>query len=393
MRIGLVAGEASGDQLGAGLIRALKARNPALQFEGVAGSAMQQAGCVAWEDAEALAVMGLIEPLREIPRLLKLRRMLIERWTRNSPAVFVGIDAPDFNLGLEIALRKVGIPTVQYVSPSVWAWRQGRVRKIARAADRVLCLLPFEQAFYDRHGIAADFVGHPLADSIPVSPSRDPARRQLDIHSGQVVAVLPGSRKSEVTRLGPVFAAASRLLLEKLPDLSFVAPMANAAIASMFQSQLEEAAVAGHYRLLDRNAQTAMAASDVVLLASGTAALEAALLARPIVAAYRLAPLTYALARSLRLVKVRHFTLPNLLTPDPLVPEFLQGDATAQALSDSVFGLLKSPERRADIEREFAKLRDQLARGADQRAARAVLEVAGADPGSNGSFPEGSSAP
>jgi lipid-A-disaccharide synthase len=392
VRIGLVAGEASGDQLGAGLIRALKARDPSLQFEGVAGRAMQQEGCVAWEDAEALAVMGLIEPLKEIPRLLKLRRMLIERWTRDPPAVFVGIDAPDFNLGLEIALKKVGIPTVQYVSPSVWAWRQGRVRKIARAVDRVLCLLPFEQAFYDRNGIAADFVGHPLADSIPVGLSREPARLELDVRSAQVVAVLPGSRKSEVMRLGPVFAAASRLLLEKLPDLTFVAPMANEPIRAMFESQLEEAAVAGHYRLLDRNAQTAMAASDVVLLASGTAALEAALLARPIVAAYRLAPLTYALARSLRLVKVRHFTLPNLLTPEPLVPEFLQGNASAQALFAAVFDLLRSPERRADIEREFAKLRDQLACGADQRAAKAVLEVAGVELGSNRSFPDAPSA-
>jgi lipid-A-disaccharide synthase len=292
--------------------------------------------------------------------------------------VFVGIDAPDFNLGLEIALKKAGIPTVQYVSPSVWAWRQGRVRKIARAVDRVLCLLPFEQAFYDRHGIAADFVGHPLADSIPVGLLPQPVRRQLGIQSAQVVAVLPGSRKSEATRLGPVFAAASRRLLEKLPDLTFVAPMASEAIRSIFRRHLEEARVADHYRLLDGDAQKAIAASDVVLLASGTAALEAALLARPIVAAYRLAPLTFALARAFRLVKVRHFTLPNLLTPEPLVPEFLQGDATAEALCDSVFDLLRSPERRADIEREFAKLRDQLARGADRLAARAVLEVAGA---------------
>jgi lipid-A-disaccharide synthase len=378
MRIGLVAGEASGDQLGAGLIRALHAMAPSLQFEGVAGKAMQGAGCVAWEDSEALAVMGLIEPLKEIPRLLKLRRMLIERWSRNPPAVFVGIDAPDFNLGLEIALKKAGIPTVQYVSPSVWAWRQGRVRKIARAVDRVLCLLPFEKAFYDRHGIAADFVGHPLADSIPVGMLQEPVRRQLDIRSAQVVAVLPGSRKSEVTRLGPVFAAASRRLLEKLPDLTFVAPMASEAIRAIFRRHLEEAQVADHYRLLDRNAQKAMAASDVVLLASGTASLEAALLARPIVAAYRLQPLTFALARAFRLVKVRHFTLPNLLTPEPLVPEFLQGGATAEALCESVFDLLRSPDRRADIEREFAKLRDQLARGADQLAARAVLEVASA---------------
>jgi lipid-A-disaccharide synthase len=379
MRIGLVAGEASGDQLGAGLIRALHAVHPSLEFEGVAGRAMQQAGCVAWEDAEALAVMGLIEPLKEIPRLLRLRRMLIERWTQNPPSVFVGIDAPDFNLGLEIALKKMNIPTVQYVSPSVWAWRQGRVRKIAKAVDRVLCLLPFEQEFYDRHGVAADFVGHPLADSIPAGLSRAKARRQLGIRAERVVAVLPGSRKSEVTRLGGVFAAASRMLQRRLPELTFVAPMASEALLPIFKGQLERAGVAGAFRLLDRDAQTAMAASDVVLLASGTAALEAALVGRPVVAAYRLAPLTYALARCLKLVKVRHFSLPNLLTPEPLVPEFLQGNATAEALGDSVFDLLRDPARRADIEREFAKLREQLARGADQRAARAVLEVAGAN--------------
>lgn len=376
MRIGLVAGEASGDQLGAGLIRALKQADPSLEFEGVAGHAMQQAGCVAWEDAEALAVMGLIEPLMEIPRLLRLRRMLIERWSANPPAVFVGIDAPDFNLGLEIALKRAGIPTVQYVSPSVWAWRQGRLRKIARAVDRVLCLLPFEKEFYDRHGIAADFVGHPLADHIPAGLAREPVRRQLELGSANVVAVLPGSRKSEVTRLGPVFAAAARLLQARLPDITFVAPMANDALRRMFTDQIEVAGVAAHFRLLDRNAQAAIAASDVVLLASGTAALEAALLGRPIVAAYRLAPLTYALARSLKLVKVRHFTLPNLLTPEPLVPEFLQGEATPQALSQAVFALLDDPAARARIEREFARLREQLARGADQRAARAVLDLA-----------------
>jgi lipid-A-disaccharide synthase len=376
MRIGLVAGEASGDQLGAGLIRALQARDPSLEFEGVAGAAMQQAGCIAWEDAEALAVMGLIEPLKEIPRLLKLRRMLIDRWTSSPPAVFVGIDSPDFNLGLEIALKKAGIPTIQYVGPSVWAWRQGRVHKVARAVDRVLCLLPFEKEFYERYGIQADFVGHPLADSIPAGLSREPVRGQLDIRSAQVVAVLPGSRRNEVSRLGPVFAAASRLLLERSADLTLVAPMASDTLRDMFMAQLDEAGVAAHYRLLDRNAQSAMAAADVVLLASGTAALEAALIGRPIVAAYKLAPLTYALARSLKLVKVRHFTLPNLLTAEALVPEFLQGEATAAALCESISGLLHDPQRRADIEREFAKLRDKLARGADRRAASAVFELA-----------------
>ena len=339
LRIALVAGEASGDQLGAGLVRELKRLRPDLECEGVAGKAMTRAGCLALADSESLAVMGLVEPLREIPRLLRLRRELIRRWTTHPPAVFVGIDAPDFNLGLELALKRAGIRTVQYVSPSVWAWRQGRLAKIARAVDKVLCLLPFEKAFYDRHGVAADFVGHPLADRLQPGPPDMGLRETLGLPTGSVVAVLPGSRSSEVARLGPVFAEACR-------------------------------------RLLDGQAHDAMRSADVVLLASGTAALEAALLGRPIVAAYRLAPLTYALARSLRLVKVRHFTLPNLLTDAPLVPEFLQGGATPAALADALQGLLQDPERRTDIAREFAKLRDQLARGADRLAARAVLELA-----------------
>lgn len=201
MRIGLVAGETSGDQLGAGLIRALQEAVPDARFEGVAGPLMQAAGCEAWEESEALAVMGLIEPLKEIPRLLRLRRSLIHRWTKAPPDVFVGIDAPDFNLGLEVALKSRGIRTVHYVSPSVWAWRQRRVHTIARAADKVLCLLPFEKTFYDQHGIAADFVGHPLADTVPRDLSASRARQELDIAASVVVAVLPGSRVSEVNRL------------------------------------------------------------------------------------------------------------------------------------------------------------------------------------------------
>ena len=376
MRFGLVAGETSGDQLGAGLIRALQDTVPYARFEGVAGPLMQAAGCEAWEESEALAVMGLIEPLKEIPRLLRLRRSLICRWTADPPDVFVGIDAPDFNLGLEVALKSRGIRTVHYVSPSVWAWRQRRVRKIARAADKVLCLLPFEKAFYDRHGIAADFVGHPLADAVPHDLSALRARQELDIAAPVVVAVLPGSRASEVNRLGPVFIAACRQMLAERPELRFVAPMASDKVRVPFAAELHKAGVAEHFRLVDRQAQRAIVAADVVLLASGTAALEAALLQRPIVAAYRLAPLTYLLAKTLRLVKVPYFTLPNLLTPEPLVPEFLQGAATAGALSASVLGLLDDPARRAMIAGEFARLRDQLAQGADRLAASAVLELA-----------------
>lgn len=376
LRIGLVAGEASGDQLGGGLVRELKRLEPDIECEGVAGRAMAEAGCSVLADSSALAVMGLVEPLREIPRLLKLRRELVRRWTAKPPDVFVGIDSPDFNLGLEIALKRAGIRTVQYVSPSVWAWRQGRIAKIARAVDRVLCLLPFEKAFYDAHGVAADFVGHPLADRLEPGPPDLPLRESLGLSPPCVVAVLPGSRSSEVARLGPVFAETCRRLLERRPGTGFVAPMASAALRERFAGMLEKSGIAAHFRLIDGNAHAAMRAADVVLLASGTAALEAALLGRPIVAAYRLAPLTYALARSLKLVKVRHFTLPNLLTGEPMVPEFLQGGASPEALSESLEALLGDPERRAGIAREFAKLRAQLARGADRLSAEAVLEVA-----------------
>lgn len=379
MRIGVVAGEASGDQLGAGMIRALSAAAPGIRCEGVAGPAMREAGCVAWEDADALAVMGLVEPLREVPRLLRLRRSLIRRWTAEPPDAFVGIDAPDFNLGLALALKGRGIPTVQYVSPTVWAWRQRRIRKIARATDRVLCLLPFEKAFYDRHGIAAEFVGHPLADRLPRGLSASAARRELGLGPGPLVAVLPGSRQTEVRRLAPVFAGACRLMVEQQPELSFVAPMASSRLAGLFSEEVRSCGMIDAFRVLERDAHRAMAAADVVLLASGTAALEAALLEKPIVAAYRLAPMTYLLARSLRMVKVPYFTLPNLLTERPLVPEFLQGAATPEALARAALDLLADPERRAAITAEFAKLRDRLARGADRMAAAAVLELARRD--------------
>jgi lipid-A-disaccharide synthase len=377
MRIGLVAGEASGDLLGAGLIRSLKEQYSDIEFEGVAGPAMEAAGCRVLEPAESLAVFGLIEPLREIPRLLRLRRFLIDRWTRNPPDVFVGIDAPDFNLGLEHKLRKRGVKTVQYVSPSVWAWRQRRVHKIVGAVDMVLCLLPFEKAFYDDHDIAAEFVGHPLADNTPTNLETAAVRSLLGLDSSPVVAILPGSRMSEVSRLGPVFAETAARLAGIHPGIRFVAPMAAPKLKSLFSTHLAAARIADRVLLTDGQAQSAMAAADVVLLASGTASLQAALLGKPIVAAYRLAPLTYAIAKLFDLVKVPYVSLPNLLTPEPLVPEFIQSAATPRALAGAVNDLLGDPDRRASIARRFAALRDQLARGADQRAAAAVMRLAG----------------
>jgi lipid-A-disaccharide synthase len=376
VRIGLVAGETSGDLLGAGLIKALQERCPDATFEGVAGPMMQAAGCEAWEQAETLAVFGLIEPLKVIPKLLKLRRTLVRRWTENPPDVFIGIDAPDFNLGLEIKLRERGIKTIQYVSPSVWAWRQGRVRKVARAVNKVLCLLPFEKTFYDEHDVAADFVGHPMADNMPTDLDTATIRSALGIHAPAVVAVLPGSRHSEVSRLGPIFANTCALLLKTKPELRFVAPMINDRLKQLFERHLDTVGIKDDFLITDGDAQSAIAASDLVLLASGTASLQTAMLRKPMVGAYRFSALTYAIAKTFKLVNVPFFTLPNLLTEEPLVPEFLQAEATPTALAAAVARLLDDPERRAMISRKFEDLRVELALDADYRAASAVYELA-----------------
>ena len=375
MKVALVAGEASGDLLGAGLIRAIREIRPDAIFEGVAGPEMVASDCTMLEPAESLAVMGLIEPLREIPKLLRLRRMLVDRWTADPPDVFVGIDAPDFNLGLEERLRATGIRTVHYVSPSVWAWRQGRIRKISRAVDTVLCLLPFEKKFYDERGVNAVFVGHPMADRLAETADRQQARESTGVFGTPVVAVLPGSRMSEVSRLGPVFARAADLLRDRYPNVGFVAPMATDAIRELFSGHLD-AGTSSRFILTKGDADTAITAADVVLLASGTATLQTALLGRPMVVAYRLAGLTHAIAKGLGLVKVPYISLPNLLTESPLVPEFIQSAATPEALAAAVGALLDDADRRAAITKEFRALRDLLAQDADQRAAQAVLETA-----------------
>lgn len=376
MKIAMVAGEASGDLLGAGLIRAIRERVPGAVFEGVAGPEMIEAGCARLEDAETLAVMGLIEPLREIPRLLRLRRSLIQRWRDSPPDVFVGIDAPDFNFGLEKKLRRSGIRTVHYVSPSIWAWRAGRINTVREAADRVLCILPFEKPIYDENGVDAVFIGHPKADTIPSFVDVESARQVLGLDEGQVVAVLPGSRDSEVSRLGPLFAAASASLARRDERLHFVTPAATPKLRAMIEAQLEQAGVSERFTITDGGSIDAMAAADVVLLASGTAALEAALLGKPTVAAYRVAALTALVVRLLGLLKLEYFTIPNLLTETPLVPEFIQEAATPEALAEAVAALLADPDRRLAITRRFNELRSTLALGADARAARAVLEVA-----------------
>ena len=377
MRIGIVAGEASGDLLGAGLINALRGRLGDVHFEGVAGPAMQAAGCEVLEESEALAVMGLIEPLKEIPRLLRLRKMLLTRWQENPPDAVIGIDAPDFNLGLELRLRRAGIRTIHYVSPSVWAWRQGRIHKIRKAVDRVLCLLPFEKAFYDEHGVAADFVGHPMAERISANPDTAAARERLQLDARYVVGVLPGSRVGEVEKLGPDFIAACKLLAsrEQTADVVFVSPMATDRLRELFSEQLQSAGMRDRFVLLKNDSEAAVTAADVVLLASGTATLETALLATPMVAAYRVAGLTFRIGQIFDLLKTPYISLPNLLTEQPWVPEFTQDDVTPAALCTELSTLLLDTARRAQIVEAFSSLRGLLAQGADERAADSVLDV------------------
>ena len=377
VRVGMVVGEVSGDNLGAGLIRALRAIHPEIEVEGVAGPAMRKAGCEVWEDADKLAVMGLVEPIKVLPRLLRLRRSLVDRWAANPPDVFVGIDAPDFNLGLEQALRKRGVTTVHYVSPTVWAWRQGRVRKVAKAVDKVLCIFPFEEKFYEEHDVAAEFVGHPLADNIAGDVDIAATRKELGLTADRVVAVMPGSRSKEIERLGPVFAQACARLVGRFSSIQFISPSVSPRLRSAFESHVEDAAVGEHMRVIDGNAETAIDAADVVLLASGTASLQTALHGRAMVAAYKLSPLTLFLHRSFKLVKVKYFAMPNLLTDEPLVPEYLQHEATPEALAGAVADLLDDDERRAKIEATFVALRKRLARGAQEHAARAILNLAG----------------
>ena len=331
LRIGFVAGESSGDQLGAALIDALRARVPGLECFGVAGPRMIAAGCEAWANAEELAVMGLAEVLKHLPRLVRLRRRLIARFVAARPQVFVGIDAPEFNLGLAARLKARGLRTVQYVSPQVWAWRQGRVRTIGRACDLVLCLLPFETSFYASHGVHAVFVGHPLADQIALDPDRGAARRALEIREdAQVIALLPGSRVSEVGRLGADFAGAAAWIAAQRPAVQFIAPMATRAVRDVFARQA--AAALPRIRLIDGGAREALAACNVALVASGTATLETLLSKRPMVVAYRLAAATAWICRApARSREVALHGACRIFSPDDaLVPEFFQDEVTPQ---------------------------------------------------------------
>jgi lipid-A-disaccharide synthase len=374
--IGLVAGESSGDTLGAALLEALRARVGSVRALGIAGPKMRAAGCEVWADSHTLAVMGLIEPLAHLPRLLALRRGLVRRFAQLRPQVFVGIDAPAFNIGLEARLRARGVPTVQYVSPQVWAWRPQRVRSIAASCDLVLCLFPFETEFYGQHGVRAEFVGHPLADQIPLVTDRAAARRALGLPAAApVIALLPGSRLGEVQRLGEDFLRAATWLQAQRPDVVFIAPMASARVREVFAAQRQRVAPDLAVQLFAGQSQPCLIAADAVLVASGTATLETLLVRRPMVAAYRFNPLTAFLLRRLGMVRVRHFSQPNLLSGKALVPEFLQEAVNGEDLGRALLQQLTDAAGRERLEAEFLRIHQQLRVGAAERAAEAILTM------------------
>lgn len=373
LRIALVAGEASGDILGAGLMRAIRVRHPSVEFIGVGGPLMQAEGIVSYFPMERLSVMGLVEVLGRLKELLARRKELIQTLIAEKPDVFIGIDAPDFNLTIELKLRRAGIKTVHYVSPSVWAWRQKRVLKIREGCDLMLTLLPFEARFYEEKGVPVRFVGHPLADTIPLQSDRGAARAELGLRDGPVVALMPGSRGGEVGRLGALFFDTAQRLLVSRPNLQFVLPCASPPRRAQIELLLQGRNLP--VKLLDGQSHLALAACDAVLIASGTATLEALLYKRPMVVAYRLAPITFWILK--RLVKSPYVSLPNLLAQRLLVPELLQEAATPETLAANLLPLLDGGDAQTA---GFDEIHRTLRRDASNQAADAVLGLLGLSP-------------
>ena len=378
MLVGIVANEASGDLLGAALVRELRERVPHARFIGVAGPRMREAGCATLFEMERLSVMGLTEVLGHLRELLGLRRDLVQYFLANPPAVFIGVDAPDFNLGLERRLREAGIKTVHLVSPTVWAWRSGRVRGIRRAVDLMLSVFPFEESFLRQHGVPATYVGHPLADEIPLAVDRNAARAALGLPlQHPVIALLPGSRVGEMQRLAAPFIDAARRCLAVRPELRFVVPLVNARLRELFEAELARRAPELPVTLLDGRSRDAIAAADCVLTASGTATLETLLLKRPMVVAYRVHPLTYHLVKRLGLVKVPFIAMANLLAGRALAPEFIQNRCRADLLAKALLTLLDDPRQVAEIQAEYGRIHRELRHNAAREAVRAVLGLIG----------------
>lgn len=372
--IGILAGESSGDILGAGLMQALKSQYPQLTFEGIGGPLMIAQGLQSMVPMERLSVMGLIEPLKRLPELLRIRRGVVKHFLSHKPDVFIGIDSPDFNLNIEKKLKQAGIHTIHYVSPSVWAWRSKRIHKIARSVDLMLTLFPFEVPFYEKYNVAVQCVGHPLADLIPLQADKASARLELGLNvNGPILALLPGSRQGEVSRLAPEFLKCADLCLQHWAELQVVIPCANAARWVQIETLLKEQFPDINVTLTDGYAREVMAAADVLLIASGTATLEAALLKKPMLVCYKMSALSYALIS--RMLKVPYFSLPNLLAGKRLVEERVQNDVNAPALFQSIKILLEDKEKQEQLNTDFLKIHQALRKNANATAAESVLKL------------------
>lgn len=375
--IGIVAGEASGDLLGSHLIRSLKKHRPDLEFVGIAGPKMQAEGAKTLFPMERLSVRGYVEVLKHLPGLLKIRKQLKEHFTQNPPDLFIGIDAPDFNFNLERYLKNRGVKTIHYVSPSIWAWRKGRMGKIKRAVSHMLALFPFEPALYEKVNIPATFIGHPLADTLPIVPDLQAARDSLRLrHSATVIAMLPGSRQSEVKQLAELFVNAAELIVKEQPDAQFLVPLITRETRTIFESAIHEYQVkhpesALPIQILFGHAHLAMEAADAVIVASGTATLEAALLKRPMVITYRMPWLSWQILK--RMNYLPYVGLPNILAGRFVVPELLQKEATPTKLAETTLKLISDKELMKEIQAEFTRIHHSLKQNAEDKAAQVVL--------------------
>jgi len=374
LRIAIVAAEPSGDLLGAGLMRAIKARHPNVSFEGIGGSQMLQEGIESLEPLESLSVMGLVEVLRHLPRLLKLRKRLVRRWLSSPPDLFIGIDAPDFNLGLETALKAKGIKTLHYVCPTVWAWREKRVKKIQSAVDGLLAILPFEPAFLAKHDVKAIYVGHTLAQSMPMEPDQVTARSVCGLsQDAPVLAILPGSRGSEVSKLLQPFLSAAQQCQKDIEDLQFVIPAANQTLQYSIEEKLIQHDIKANVILQDT--QSALAAADVVLCASGTATLEGLLSKRPMVIGYKLHWLTFVIIKWFKLMKIKHYALANIISDEVLAPELIQDDCTPSALAKELMRFFSDNKLRQTVGQRYTDIHREMMVDTDRLIADAVDDV------------------
>ncbi len=378
MRIAIIAGEVSGDILGSRLIKSLKNHYPDARFEGVGGKEMLQQGFESFYQMERLSIMGYAEALSRIFELLKMRKTLIKKWIDNPPDIFIGIDAPDFNLKIEAKLHQTGIITLHYVSPSIWAWREGRVKKMIGTMDLMLTLFPFEVDFYKKHNIPAQFVGHPLADEIDLNVAKIPSRKTLALPlNDYILAVLPGSRMGEIKRIAPDFLKGIKELHKNHPDWLFVAPMINQEVEAAFLELKKEIAPDVPMTLVDGQSRTLMAASDQILMASGTAVLEGMLVGRPMVAAYRVAPITARIIRLFDMIKSKYFTLPNNLADEYLVPELIQEEITQENIVKEVeqqYQAIQNKELDHTMKR-FTEIHKTLRQNASESAAQAIHQL------------------